>query len=170
MLDADGGDVGHHGEQVEIVFRELAKDGGRIDIDDADDFLARLQRHGNQAADVLFDDALALAQSFIVGGVADQHGRAGIDHAIADGSGDTETFAAISLRDKLAVFERQKNAAVAFDRVDGEFENEAEKFRQRTVAGEFIAGADECGHLRGSESLAPGRFGIRLLSPSRRHA
>ena len=73
LFDADGGDIRHHGQQVQIVFGEFAQQGRRIDINDADDLLARLQRHGHQGADVLLDDAAALAERVVDGSVAHQH-------------------------------------------------------------------------------------------------
>ena len=78
LLDPDGGDIRHHRQQVQIVFRELAQQGRRIDIDDADDLVARLQRNRHQGADILFDDAAALAERVVDGRVAHQHGEAAV--------------------------------------------------------------------------------------------
>ena len=43
VLDADGGHVGHDGEQAEIVLGEFAQNEGRVQIDEADDAVLGLQ-------------------------------------------------------------------------------------------------------------------------------
>ena len=161
-----------HGEQIEIVFGELPQNRRRIDINDADDVFASLKRYRHQAADILLDNALTFPQGFVVGGIANQHGGARFYDAITDRGRDAKALAAVCLRHQYTVFERKKDAAIAFDSVDCEFENEAEEFGQRPIAGKFVTGADERGDLRGGEAL---RFScaFRVFSaplPSRRRA
>ena len=67
VLDPDRRDVRHHGEQVQVVFGELADHRRRIHIDDADDPVAGLQRHRDQGPDILFDDAAALPECIVKG-------------------------------------------------------------------------------------------------------
>ena len=117
VLDADGRHIGHHGEQAEIVLRELAQQRRRIHVNDPDDLLARLQRHRHQGADVLLDDAAALAESVVDGGVAHQDGVPAVQDAIAHGGADAETFALVGADHEFAVFERHQNAAIGFDGV-----------------------------------------------------
>ena len=62
------------GEQAQIVFRELVDEMRRVQINQADDALLGLQRHGQNAADLLLHDAHALGERLIQPGIAHQHG------------------------------------------------------------------------------------------------
>ena len=62
MLDSNGGDIGHHGQKVQVVVREKAGQIGQVDVEQADHRFASLQRDGDDTADALLNDALPLGE------------------------------------------------------------------------------------------------------------
>ena len=153
VFDADGGDVGHHGEQVEIVLGELVDEVRRIEVDQPDDAGLGLQRHGENAADLLLDDAHAFGEGLIETGVADQQGGAFVEDAVADGGADLEALAFGGADAQFAVFHGHENATRGAHGFDGEVHDEVEQLGQGAVAGEFASGADEGAHLRAAGDL-----------------
>ena len=83
VLDANGRHVGHHREQAQIVLGEFAQHERRIHVDQADDALLGLQRHGHHGVDLLLDDAHAALESVVELGVAHQDGALLLEHAVA---------------------------------------------------------------------------------------
>ena len=159
VLDADGGDVGHHGEQVEIVLGEFAQNEGRIDVDEADDAVLGLQRDGHHGVDLLLHDAHAALEGVVELGVAHQHRRSLFEHAVADGGADAEAIALVGARHQFVAFEQQEHAALGADGLNGEVENHLEKFVERPILAQFLAGADQ--RLHG----APRPWGRRARRP-----
>ncbi len=83
VLDADGGHVGHHGEQAQIVLGEFAQHEGRIHVDQADDALLGLQRHRHHGVDLLLHDAHAALEGVVELRIAHQDGGFFVEHAVA---------------------------------------------------------------------------------------
>ena len=162
-LDANGGYVGHDGEQVEIVAGELAGELRRIDVDEADHLVVGLERNCHEGAHAMLDDAEALAEGLIHGDIANHHGGLGVEHAVAHGATDTEAFALGCLRDELSLLERHEDAAARTDRLGGQIEDHGEQFGERAAGGQFASGAE-----KGRNGAAPlGRerglvFGLAL--------
>ncbi len=131
VLDADGGDVGHHGEQIEIVLGEDARERRRVYVDQPDDAVFGLQRRGHERPDALPHDALALLESVVEHGIAHQHRIMGIEHAVAHGGADAKRAAFGRPHNQLAIrFLRHENAALGTHRLDGEIEDHLEQLGQ----------------------------------------
>ena len=117
VLDPDGRDVGHHGQQVQILAREFANRVGRIHVDQPDHAVVGLQRHRDHAADFLLDDAHVFPQGLVELRVAHQQGFFFLEHAVANGGGDLEAFAARRAHVELVAVERHQDAAPGHHRL-----------------------------------------------------
>ena len=153
LLDADGRHVRHHGEHAQVVLGEFAQQRRRIHINDADDLIARLQRHRHQRADVLLDNALAGLQRVVHRRIAHQHRSAAVEHAVAHHSADVEALAFVGAHFKPAVLGGQQDAAIGLHGRDREVEDELKQLRQRPITGEFVARAHQCRDLRSRRTL-----------------
>ena len=154
VLDADGGDVGHHGEQAEIVLGEFAQNEGRVQVDQADDAVLGLQGGGHHGVDLLFHDAHAALEGVVELGVAHQDGGALFEDAVADGGADAEAIALVGRGDELVAFEDHEHAALRVDGLYGEVEHHGEELVERAVVAEFLAGADQRLHGGGGLGAA----------------
>ena len=65
VFDFDAGDVGHHREQAQIVFGELAQDERGVHVDQADDAVLGLKLRRHHGVDSLLHDAHATAEGVI---------------------------------------------------------------------------------------------------------
>ncbi len=148
VFDADGGDVGHDGEEAEILLGEFVNEVGTVEIDEANDTVVGLEGDGQHAADLLFDDAHAFLEHFVEPGIADEEGIFLSQDTLANGGADEEALAAGGANDQLLAFESHEDAAGGADGVDGKIHDQGEEFGEGAVAGELAAGADEGVDLR----------------------
>jgi hypothetical protein len=139
--------------RFKIVFGEFAREGRRIDINDADNLVARLQRDRHQSADILLDDAAALAESVVDRRIAHQNRDAAVEHAVANGGLMRKPSPCWRLHQVRRPSSRHQHAAVGLHGLNRKIEDEAEELGQRPVAGQFVAGADQRGDVRSRERL-----------------
>ena len=92
MLNANGGDVRHDGQQIQIFAAEISHNRAVININQPNDTVAGLQRHGDHAAHAMHDDAVLLAQGMVHLGVTDDDGSAALDHAVSHGRRDRKAI------------------------------------------------------------------------------
>src|SRR5215469_9484723 len=127
MFDSDGGDVRHHGQQIQIFLGELVHEVRRVEIDEPDDTVVGLQWNRQHAANLLLHDAHALGESLIEAGVANQQRRLLVDHPIAHHAADAESFAACGTHHQLVTFHGHQYTACSADGVDRKIHDEVEK-------------------------------------------
>ena len=151
MLNAHSGGVGHHREQVEIVFGKDAGQSGRVHVDEPDDPLLSLQRHGHERPNPLLDDALPQAERVVKLDIADQNGIARLEHTVTHRRTNAKCIAARRLHLELAVaFRGHENSALGANSLDGEVQDNAKQVGQGAVLRQFIPGADQRTHLHGA--------------------
>ena len=143
VLDADGGNVRHHGQDVEIFFGEFMHEMRRVQIDQSDHAIIGLERHRQHAADLLLHNAHALGKGLVQPGVAHQQRRFLIDHAIAHHAADAKSFAPRSAHHQVVAFDSHQNAARRTHRIDRKIHDQLEQIVQRHVAREFPARTDQ---------------------------
>ena len=148
VLDANGGDVGHDREQIEILARKLADQVRRVEIDQPDDAVVGLQGNRDHAADFLLDDAHLAFEALVELGVANQQGLLLLKHAVANGGGDFETFAAGGAHVQLLALQGHQHAASSHHRFHGKIHDDLKKLPQRAVLRKLSARANQGAHLR----------------------
>src|ERR1019366_7837434 len=143
VLDADGRDVGHHGEQAQIVLGEFAQDEGRVQVDQADDAVLGLQGHRHHGVHFLLHDAHAALEGVVQLGVAHQNRRALFEDAIAHGGADAEAISLVGAGDESVALQNHEHAALRVDRLDGQVQDHGEELVERPVLGEFLTRVDQ---------------------------
>ena len=93
IFDSHGRHAGHDGEQAQILAGELLDDARGIQVEQADDTVLGLQRHGHHTPDLALDDAGVEGEGRIGQGVAHQHGALFAHYQIAHVRADAEPLA-----------------------------------------------------------------------------
>ena len=177
MLDADRRDIGHHGQKTQILFRELARNVGHIDIQQPDHLFVGLQRDSHEATNPLHHDARLQLEHLIHGSVADQQRILVAQHLIAYGFRDAEAFAPIGSRHQIIAFEGHQYASRTTNCIHRQVQNQLKQFAQRAVSRQFPARTNESGCVAfvrhrlhgievfqaGDDGVARCRFDIRMF-------
>jgi len=146
---AERRDVGDHGEQVQILRRELAPQGRGIDTDESQHPVLGLKGHGHQRTYVLADDALAQSESLVEHGVADKQRGAPLEHAVADRRADVENLAARGPDPQTGAFVQQEHAAGGVHRLETQTQRVVVKLRQALARHQPTPGPHEHAHRVG---------------------
>jgi hypothetical protein len=160
VLDADSRVVCQHGQELEIVGSEFPSQHSRVDIDQTDDTLLGLERHGHHRTDVLLADALCRLEGLVERRVPHEYRRLVVDHAVADTSADPEALSVNRARDELSLLDRHQHAALGAHRLVGEIEDHAKELVDRPVTRQLAARLQEGGNRGVSyqASAGPGRW------------
>ena len=139
VLNADRGNVGHHGQQRQVFFGELAEQILRVYVDQADDLVLCLQRDSQEAEDALLNDGVALPHFGVQPRVGHQERIFVAQHPVPNRRADAEANPVGRARRQHAVLLQHQDAAPGAHRLNRQIQDHPEQLFQRTMSSQLAA-------------------------------